>query len=81
MNMNIMQTLLGILAMLIVCFLGGVAIGAIARGMRDVADDDPKEDWMTDRRTCDTCRYRDKNWNEDPCDECAEGDIDRWEPL
>ena len=33
------------------------------------------------RHACDTCKYEDTNPNESPCKECAEDDMDLWEPF
>jgi hypothetical protein len=33
-----------------------------------------------ERRSCDTCKYEHTNPNESPCKECADDDIDMWQP-
>ena len=35
----------------------------------------------SERHACDTCKYEDTNPNESPCKECAEDDMDLWEPF
>lgn len=40
------------------------------------ADNGDTED---DTRSCDTCKWCDLDWDEEPCDECFENEYSGWE--